>query len=119
MKPLTAIEVLGARTTLRLMAIVDTGFSGDLSLPTDIAVALGLELVAERTSTMADGSVRTRLAFAGRVRFLGEIHDVEIHLTDLDEPLIGTRLLEDYRLTIDFAKETVDLKKARKKAPRR
>jgi clan AA aspartic protease len=119
MKPLARIEVIGSRTSLHLSAIIDTGFDGDLSVPTDIAIALGLELRTKRKYTLADGSVHSELAFAGKVRFLGEDREIEILLTDLDVPLIGTALLEDCRLTVDFANETVELKKAKRKAPRR
>lgn len=118
MKPRTNIEVIGSRSTLSLSAVIDTGFSVDLCLPTEIAVGLGLELTNRHRTELADGSVHAQLVFAGRVKFVGEERDVDIYLTDLDEALIGTGLMDDCRLTIDFAKGTVDLKKSNKKGPR-
>jgi len=118
MKPRTTVEVIGSRATLKLPAIIDTGFSDEVCLPIDIAVGLGLELVNRQKFVLADGSVRGELVFAGRVRFLNKEREVEILLTDLDEALIGVGLLEDCRLTIDFGKGTVDVKPSRRGSKR-
>jgi clan AA aspartic protease len=105
------IEVIGSRSRVRLPAIIDMGFSDELSLPTDIAVGLGLELVDRQRVVLADGSMRTELEFSCRVQFLDEEREVNVYLTELDEALIGTALLRDCRLTIDFKKERVSLKR--------
>ena len=119
MIPRTSIEVIGSKSKLRFEPIVDTGFSGDLCLPLDLIIALGLEVIGKKDAVLADGSVRAQLTFGAVVRFLGGELDIEVNLTDLEEPLIGRRLLEECRLTIDFVNETVEIKKAKRKAPRR
>jgi hypothetical protein len=40
--------------------------------------------------------------FAGSVRFFGETNGVRIMLTDSEDALIGTRLLNHYTLAIEF-----------------
>ena len=42
------------------------------------------------------------MLFAGSVQFLGETRAVPIYLTDSDDALVGTSLLADCRLLVDF-----------------
>ena len=102
MTPLASIEAIGSRRSHVLTAIVDTGFTGDLCLPTSIAVQLGLELIGEELIELADGTRKQQLMFGGSVRFFGETHQVEIMLTSSGDALIGTRLVDKYQLSIEF-----------------
>jgi clan AA aspartic protease len=102
MTPTAQIEVIGNRRSIELTAIVDTGFDGDICLPTRHAVLLGLELIAELPVELADGTRTDELVFAGSARFFGETHDVEIMVTTSEDALIGTRLLNRYPLAINF-----------------
>ena len=56
MTPIARIEAIGSRQTLVFTATVDTGFDGDLCLPTRLAVQLGLELIGELEIELADGT---------------------------------------------------------------
>ena len=49
-------------------ALLDTGFNGALSLPTDDVAELGLPLVTERTVTLGDASDVRVEVHAGQVR---------------------------------------------------
>jgi clan AA aspartic protease len=102
MTPSARIEAIGSRQTLALSAVVDTGFDGYLCLPTRLAVQLGLELIGEQLIELADGSQRNELLFAGSVRFFGETREVQIMLTESEDALIGTSLLNHYQLAIEF-----------------
>lgn len=93
--PRIDIQVIGAGCSVALTALLDTGFNGEVCLPTDIAVSLGLELVARRWVEYADGRQERELVFIGDVRFLDEVRSVEIVLTEGEEALIGTGLLAD------------------------
>ena len=53
--------------------------------------------------------MRRQVLFAGSVQFLGETHAVPIYLTDSDDALIGTSLLADCRLLVDFPAAAVRL----------
>ena len=70
---------------------------------------LGLDLVGQGYVELADGTVRRQLLFAGSVQFLGETRAVPIYLTDSDDVLIGTSLLADCRLLVDFLAAAVPL----------
>lgn len=98
----TLIEVAGARRSIHLSALIDTGFDGYLCLPIGIAVSLGLELVAQGTVEYADGRTELELEFSGQVTLLAETRTVRITLTRSDEALVGTDLLRGCTLFIDF-----------------
>lgn len=110
MTPTARIEVIGSRQTVELTAIVDTGFDGYLNVPTRAAVQLGLDLIGEEDVELADGTQRKQLVFAGSVRFLGKTTEVRIMLTDCEYALIGTSLLNQYPLTIEFPGGQVKLR---------
>lgn len=102
MTPTVDLEVIGARRAVKLTAIVDTGFDGDVCLTVGVAVALGLELVNRQRVELADGTQKDELVFAGKVRMLGRSHAVNMLLTASDDTLVGTRLLSRYALSIQF-----------------
>lgn len=117
MTPTTRLHVQGSRGAAEVTAIIDTGFDGHVCLPTTLAVGLGLELSGQNVVELADGTRKMSLVFDGTVRFLDRERVVAIYLTDSDEALIGTRLLSDCRLSIDFTtgKVQVTRKQPRKK----
>jgi clan AA aspartic protease len=116
MTPTFDLEVIGSRTRVSITAIIDTGFDGSICLPTVLAVRLGLELTGQTEVELADGTVTRQLVFAGSAHLLGKTREVAIYLTDSDDALLGTALLADCRLTIDFPTDKVKLVR---KAPRR
>lgn len=116
MTPTADLEIIGSRGSMPITAIIDTGFDGYVCLPTSIAVQLGLDLVSQGSVELADGTVKSELLFAGSVRFLGATRAVQVYLTDSEDALIGTSLLADCRLLIDFRAGTVRLSQ---KPPRR
>lgn len=115
MTPTIEVEVTGPRGTVPVHALIDTGFDGDLCLPTSIALRLGLSLLNQASVELADGSTKLRLVFEGIVELLGESRPVSIFLTDSDEPLVGTRLLSDCHLSIDFPTERVRVTRKRRR----
>jgi clan AA aspartic protease len=102
MTPTAGIEVIGGRHASKLTAIVDTGFDEEICIPTRVAVQLGLELIGEQPVEFADGTQRNQLVFAGSVRLFDEAREVQMMLTDSEDALVGTRLLDQFRLSIEF-----------------
>jgi clan AA aspartic protease len=109
--PKIPLTVTGLRGRVTMAATVDTGFDGYLCLPTEIAIQIGLELSGRLVVELADGSRRTTLVFAGTVTVGENAKDVDIILTEADEPLVGTGLLAETALTIDFPQRTVELRR--------
>lgn len=81
---------------------LDTGFEGELALPSALAVALRLEGVEPRTIAMADGTVRT--AFVGYItlEWIEELRPTEVLVLE-GNPLQGMLLLEGSHVHVEDA----------------
>ena len=80
-------------------AMVDTGFTGFLTLPDRIIGALGLEFYDLVQATLGDGSATWFLAYKGLVDWDGVTVPVRIDSAETD-PLVGMALLEGHALRI-------------------
>jgi clan AA aspartic protease len=81
--------------------VLDTGFVGFLTLPPAAVAALSLPFVAPQIAVLADRS-RTRLDLhSTTVLWDGQERDVEV-LAMEGQPLLGTSLLEDHDVQIQF-----------------
>jgi len=114
MTPQAKVEVIGSRRSVVVEAIIDTGFDGFLSLPTSLAVTLGLELVGTLCFELADGSQTEELVFSARAKLAGKTRRVKVLVSDSQDILLGTRLLEDCQLLVDFATGTVRIERQKK-----
>jgi len=109
--PRVKLTVLGARKSSLLEALLDTGFDGYLSLPINIAVTLGIELSAIIPVEYADGRRKQELVFSVGVNLDGKKEMVPTTLTFGAEALVGTSLLADYELRLNFPKQKIKLEK--------
>lgn len=103
------VTVIGSRQSIVTDAIVDTGFDGEVCLPTEDAIQLGLELRGLQAIQLGDGSEKKELVFRGEAIFGNHRREVEIFLTEGDDTLIGTGLLADGTLTADFVEKKLDI----------
>ena len=81
-------------------AVVDTGFNGFLTLPTQLVTDLELPFASIGRATLADGSEVAFSVFRATVHWDGRRIDVEASGADTT-PLVGMRLLDGYNLNID------------------
>ena len=86
--------------TLEIEAVVDTGFSEFLMLPTDMTIDLGLEHVDVNEMVLADGSVETFDVFDVAVVWDGQSRCIDVHAAQ-GSPLVGMGLLHGHRLSVD------------------
>jgi predicted aspartyl protease len=107
--PRVRLIVKGLRKSLRNDPVVDTGFDGDLCLPVKMAIQLGLELSGESIVELADGSRKQELSFLGSVFWQGQERLVKIFLTNSEDALIGSGLMQGRKLAIDYVNHTVAL----------
>jgi clan AA aspartic protease len=99
--PLTLLGHAGASDRrLRLEAIVDTGFDGELTLPPEMIRRLGYPHLGTTAATLADGSEVQVDYFAGSVSWHGDPRAVVLLAAD-GKPLIGMELLASSRLTVE------------------
>ncbi len=80
-------------------AIVDTGFSGSLTLPPAMIRRLGLPWRTRGTAVLANGAVEQFDIYATIVIWDGMPRNVLVDEADI-EPLVGMALLRGYDLSI-------------------
>lgn len=101
--PIIEIEVYGRKGKVTIEGILDTGFDGFICLPIALAVPLELELRDVTDSELADGTIiENELVFGGKVRWQGKMVMVDILLTKASDTLIGTGLLKDSEINLNF-----------------
>jgi clan AA aspartic protease len=83
-----------------IQAIIDTGFTGFLTLPPASIAALGLSWLSRQPGILADGSVDVFDVYVATLTWDGKPRPVEVEAADT-EPLVGMRLLDRHSLRID------------------
>jgi clan AA aspartic protease len=80
--------------------VIDTGFDGFLSLPSEVIVRLGLSWTISNPATLGDGSETVFDFYAGTVIWDGQYRQIDIAASET-EPLLGMAMLYGYRLQVD------------------
>ena len=88
-----------AGQTQDIEAVIDTGFTGFLTLPSWAVVELGLPFVNTSLVTLADGSEATLNVYRVAVVWDGEPRYTRAYAADTT-PLVGMRLLDSNDLSI-------------------
>jgi clan AA aspartic protease len=81
-------------------AVVDTGFTGFLSLPQVMIDELDLSWSYRNRATLGDGSETLFDIYDATVIWNDQYREIEINSAET-EPLVGMSLIEGYRLQID------------------
>jgi clan AA aspartic protease len=81
--------------------VVDTGFTGDLTLPRAAAVALNLSYVRDIPASLANDESVSLSVFEATIVWDGEERSVGVIATG-KRPLLGTALLDDLELVVQF-----------------
>ena len=81
-------------------AVIDTGFTGYLTLPPGIITTLQLTWLGREHGTLADGRVDLFDVYRASVIWDAQPRPVEVEAADVDA-LVGTALLERHSLTIE------------------
>jgi predicted aspartyl protease len=94
-------------------AAIDTGFNGQLELPESLFHSLRPLFTGPVEYELAAGQTAVEDVFSVDFPFDGEVLAADATFVDGDTILIGTGLLRDYRLEIDFPAGTVRLERVR------
>ena len=81
-------------------AVIDTGFTGFVTLPPSLVTELGLVFMGTSEATLADGSEVSFDAYDVTVIWEGQPQDVLLDEADTT-PLVGMLLLDRHNLNID------------------
>jgi clan AA aspartic protease len=95
------IAIVGDNKQLKsLRAVIDTGFTGDLTLSRAIIDELGFSLRGIQEVILGDGSLHYFEMCVGSLIWDGQMKRVEINAAETDS-LVGMGLLEGYKLEIE------------------
>jgi predicted aspartyl protease len=78
-------------------AIIDTGFTGGVSMPISLALPLGLVLFSTATFTLADGSKENAFLCFGSARIGERQEDLVFSLSQGNDILLGTEFLKAFK----------------------
>lgn len=87
-------------------AIVDTGFTGGISIPVTQALPLGLTLFSTATFTLADNSKENTFLCLGTDRLENEERIMIFSLTKGNDILVGTEFLSVFNAKIELDYKT-------------
>jgi len=97
----TILVVVRNNTKLKTInAVIDTGFTGFLSLPNDIITELDLSWSYRDRGTLGDGSEVLFDIYDAVAIWDGKSQEIEVNSAETD-PLIGMSMLRGYRLQVD------------------
>jgi clan AA aspartic protease len=94
------------------LAIIDTGFNGELELPARLEGQLNAEFVGRLTSLLAANQRIEEDVYLVDFPFDGNTVRAEATFVDGEEILIGTGMLREYRLEIEFPARILSLARA-------
>lgn len=99
-EPVVTLNIQGPTgETREIEAVIDTGFTGFLTLPPGLISDLGLHFLSGNRATLADGSEVIFPSYRIAVLWEGELRDIEADAADVT-PLIGMRMLDEHDLSI-------------------
>jgi clan AA aspartic protease len=81
-------------------AVIDTGFTGFLTLPSSVLLELDLRAYRREQGTLGDGSTCIFDVYRGVVNWDGEFRRIDINASETT-PLVGMSLLYGYRVQFD------------------
>ena len=93
-------------------AVIDTGFNGDLELPAALRASVNIvEHIGPIRFALAGGQAIEEDVYLVVFPFDGEVIEAEATFVATNQILLGTRLLRDYRLEVNFVTRVVALER--------
>lgn len=96
-------------STLDQECVVDTGFDGGLMLPRAFADHLQFPIIGRLAFEMVGGARLFAPVGLADIEWLDEVRQTEFIVSDGNDALIGTELLQKTTLTIDYVSGRVTI----------
>jgi len=111
MRALIDVSVAAAKGAKKeVMTVwIDTAFNGGLVIPRQDVERLGLKQASTTQAILADGRSVDLETFTCHLEWFGDVYQTQVVSNDGGFPLLGTLLLADRKLTIDYKTKTVVL----------
>lgn len=102
--PKVRAELAGKSAFKKFLTLIDTGFDLSVALHHEEAALLGLKIKKYVWINYADGERVYEPICPARILWHGKWKNVEVILSNDEEPAIGTGLLQGPVVTMDFVK---------------
>jgi clan AA aspartic protease len=102
-----AIVPIALAAGVTINFVIDTGFDGELLLPASVAETLLLPIIGERECLVVGGAILTNFTSLVEIDWMGSPRVTEVILSEGDDYLVGTSLLRQTRLKIDYIARSV------------
>lgn len=95
---------------VKINCIIDTGFSGGLSLPQKYKYILkGKKSITFLNYQLGDGTSKMFEIFNLRVKFRNNEKNMAVFFTDCQDALVGIEFLTGFKFTLDLKKFAISL----------
>jgi clan AA aspartic protease len=95
------VTIIGSSGQIKeVEAVIDTGFTGYLTLPAAVITELGLPFAGREQATLADGSTLLLDVHSATVHWDGQGRRIEVDSAET-APLVGMGLLYGFRVTME------------------
>ncbi len=104
--PYLRITLMVLSRTLKIEALIDTGFDGDVVVPPKM-IMNGRPPSGHTRWTLADGSISFAPYFLGSIK-IGKFKPIGVSISALgDEPLIGRGVTDKFKVIFDHGKKVI------------
>jgi predicted aspartyl protease len=94
-------------------ATIDTGFNGELELPEGLRSSITIPYIGQTRFSLAAGQTSIEDTYLVNFPFDGKVLVAEATFTPGSDILIGTGLIRDYKLIVNFPNRTLSLERVR------
>ena len=98
-----------SKPSLLITVWIDTAFNGFLVFPQKLIDDLDLQQEAATEAILADGSRVILESFIASVEWFGNVVAAQVIANDGKLPLLGTELLANHRLLVDYKDKIVSI----------
>jgi clan AA aspartic protease len=94
------LVVIGPKMQHAVEGVIDTGFSGDVTLPASVITSLGLTWLGREAGILADGSTDLFEVYSAIVLWDSKRRSIEVQAANT-QPLIGMNLLHRHSVYLE------------------
>ena len=109
-EPVVPLQLVLHKRPTQHLAVVDTGFNGYLCVPKSLLINSTWRAIGTEEFEMATGAIAEQAIYLGEVVFDGRAAPVYVVATHARDILIGTKLLRNKMLTVNFKTRHVTIR---------
>ena len=108
-EPVIKIKLVLSKGERSVNAVIDTGFNGYISVPKKLISDSDWDFLGTEEYELASGELMRERVFLGKIEIGAKSLTVFVLSSNSSDVLIGTKLLRNRLLTINFADKTLKI----------